>query len=201
MMEKRRKRDTGAEPIEIEVKIPVCNAGELREKLQTLGFAAGSVCRETDRYYNSPYYDLREQDKALRIRQVEDLETGRIRTELNCKGPKLDQISLSRKEIEFIIDRPEEMEMVLGELSFHPVECAVIKKRRYFAKGHMTAVIDQVENLGDFLELEILEQGAEKRADGLAEIEGVLEDLGYTLEQSVRSSYLSMLQRKNCREG
>ena len=56
-----------------------------------------------------------------------------------------------------------------------------------------------MEGLGDFLELEILAQGEENREPCLKEIETVMVDLGYKREDTVRDSYLSLLQfKRNC---
>lgn len=41
-------------------------------------------------YYNGAHYDLKEHDKALWIRRVTDLDTGKARAEFNFKGSKLD---------------------------------------------------------------------------------------------------------------
>lgn len=189
-------KSNGQNTIEVEVKIPIDGLEKVFRRLQDCGFSAGPVHRETDRYFNSPHYDLREADKALRIRRVTDLETGRTWAEFNCKGPKLDQISVSRKEIEIPLEYPDRMEEILEELSFCPVECSVTKIRHYFSRGRMTAAADRVEGLGDFLELEIVEQGEEKRASCLGEIEEVMTKMGYSMEESVRSSYLTMLQKR-----
>lgn len=183
-------------PIEVEVKIPVTQWEKLCRRLEECGFVSVGVRRETDIYYNSVNYDLRAHDKALRIRRITDLETGESWAEFNCKGPKLDHVSVSRKEIEIKLERPEEMEGILEELSFYPVEVSVTKTRYQYRKGRITAAADRVEGLGDFLELEILAQGEENREPCLKEIETVMVGLGYKREDTVRDSYLSLLQFK-----
>ena len=77
-------------PVEVEVKIPVRDPEDVIKRLEQCGFRPAGTCREEDVYYNSAYYDLKEHDKALRIRRVTDLATGKTRAEFNCKGPKLD---------------------------------------------------------------------------------------------------------------
>lgn len=183
-------------PIEIEVKIPVSNFDRLYLQLPQMGFEYRKSYEQEDSYSNSVNYDLKKRDKALRIRRTVDLETGKMWAQLNCKGPKLDKVSMSRKELEIPIDNPGAMEEILGELDFFPVHCRVKKKRYDFSCGKITASLDRVEGLGDFLELEILELGEEKRAAGLREIERVIRELGYSMEDTVRISYLSMLQKK-----
>lgn len=183
-------------PVEIEVKIPVSSLEDTIKRLKQCGFCLAGSCREEDVYYNSVYYDLREHDKALRIRRITDLETGKTRAEFNCKGPKLDQVSVSRTEMEMCLETPEILERILEELTFLPVPCAVRKTRFTYSRGKITAAADQVEGLGNYLELEIIGQGEEQRPDCLKEIEAVMKELGYELKDTVRNSYLSMLQKK-----
>ena len=60
----------------------------------------------------------------------------------------------------------------------------------------MTACLDSVHGLGDFLELEVLTDREEKRKQALGRIEDILEKLGYKISNTVRTSYLSMLQNQ-----
>ena len=47
------------------------------------------------------------------------------------------------------------------------------------------------------LELEILTDTEEKRTEALKQIEDVLEALGYSMKDTTRTSYLSMLMKKD----
>lgn len=184
-------------PVEVEVKIPVHDVEDTIKRLEQCGFRMAGTCREEDVYYNSPHYDLREHDKALRIRRVTDPDTGKTRAEFNCKGPKLDQVSVSRTELEMRLETPEILERILEELTFLPVPYVVRKTRFTYTKGRITAAVDQVEGLGDYLELEIIGQGEEQRPACLKEIETVMKELGYEQKDTIRTSYLSMLQKKD----
>lgn len=183
-------------PVEVEVKIPVCSSEDAIKRLEQCGFSPAGTCREEDVYYNSACYDLTEYDKALRIRRVTDLDTGKTWAEFNCKGPKLDQVSVSRTELEMRLETPEILEQILGELTFLPVSCTVRKTRFTYIRGRITAAVDQVEGLGDYLELEIIGQGEEQRPACLKEIEAAMKELGYEQKDTIRMSYLSMLQKK-----
>ena len=182
--------------MEVEVKIPVCSLEDTIKRLEQDGFCLAGTCREEDVYYNSAHYDLREHDKALRIRRVTDLDTGKTRAEFNCKGPKLDQVSVSRMELEMHLETPEILERILEELTFLPVPCAVRKTRFTYTRGRVTVAVDRVEGLGNYLELEIIGQGEEQRPACLKEIEAVMKELGYEQKDTIRTSYLSMLQKK-----
>ncbi len=86
--------------IEVEVKIPIESIEEIEGQLIHNGFKYQKTVVETDTYFTSDHYDMRKHDKALRIRTTENRDTGEMRAQLGCKGPKLDNISMTRKETE-----------------------------------------------------------------------------------------------------
>ena len=59
----------------------------------------------------------------------------------------------------------------------------------------MTACLDYVHGLGEFLELEVLVSSEEEKDAALTQIENILNSLGYQISDTVRTSYLSMLQK------
>ena len=103
---------------------------------------------------------------------------------------------MTRKETEIDIYEPEKMEDILKELEFYPASCRVKKTRCYYIKDHMTAAADKVENLGNFLELEIIVAKEEERAGGLDMIYELMRMLGCEKTETVRDSYLSMLEKR-----
>ena len=60
--------------------------------------------------------------------------------------------------------------------------------------GNITACIDEVENLGTYLELEILSEESEKEAS-LSRLWAILSDIGLSKSTVITTSYLSMLQQ------
>ena len=181
--------------IEVEVKIPIESIEEIEGQLIHNGFKYQKTVVETDTYFTSDYYDMRKHDKALRIRTTENRDTGEMRAQLGCKGPKLDNISMTRKETEIEIREPEKMKEILKELEFYPAFCRVKKTRSYYSKKRMTAAVDQVENLGSFLELEILVEKEADREKGLEEIKSVMKQIGCGEKKTVRTSYVSIREK------
>ncbi len=209
--------------IEVEVKIPLSfreakpldadegtglSFDDLEKKLADRGFLPGNLYEQTDTYYNSEAFDLRRGDKALRIRLERDLKSGRMTTTLNYKGPKIDERTMSRTEIEFEVPSAQEMEAVLEGIGYHPAGPRVCKVRQDYCRGNVVLSLDKVDGLGDFLEIEIKSaspaegkapDGA-KREDLLAgrfrQLSEVMAELGFTGEDTVRRSYLSMLQER-----
>ena len=60
----------------------------------------------------------------------------------------------------------------------------------------MTACLDQVENLGNFLELEVIVKNENLRERFLSQMREILQELGLSMDNTVRTSYLSMLMYK-----
>ena len=134
-------------------------------------------------------------DEALRIRTCENFTTRETTSFLTYKGAKLDTVSTTRKELETRIedaDIAREILISLGYKKLYPVT----KLRQYYHKGRMTACVDQVESLGSFLELEILVDSPEQKESALQSIEALLLDMGSSLKETTRKSYLSMLLSK-----
>lgn len=177
---------------EIEIKLPVKNLDNIKEQLRSKGFQEEAVIREYDMYYNSLYHDVKKLGEALRIRKSTNLSTGNLQAQINFKGKKIDRISMSRQEYETLVENPESMEQILIALGFHPA-AAVQKTRCYMKYDNMTACLDQVDNLGDFLELEMIASEESMRVRCLQSMERLLTELGLSMEDTVRTSYLSML--------
>ena len=180
---------------EIEIKIPIEDPERIMKSLVARGFQKNQKVIEEDMYYNSEYHDVRRYDEALRIRKTRDLLTGKTRAQINFKGKKIDQISMSRREYETGIEDPDCMEKILGAIGFIRV-AGVKKTRNYLQRGEMTACLDQVENLGNFLELEVIVRKENLRERFLSQMREILQDLGLSMDNTVRTSYLSMLMGK-----
>ena len=158
--------------IEVEIKLKIKNKKQVIDSLKTIGFLEGRYVVETDTYYTSSHHDFAARGEALRIRKVEDLKSGKETCLITYKGAKLEQI---------------------GFCPVSPVE----KQRLYLRKDNMTACLDEVKGLGNYLELEILTDAEEERTKALKQIENVLEILGYSMKDTTRTSYLSMLKKKD----
>ena len=184
---------------EIEIKLPVKNRQEVSDILKDLGFTFQKELQEEDIYFNSEFRDIKERDEALRIRRSLDCTSGEKKAQINFKGPKIDSVSMSRMELETEVEDGEILKNILCSLGFYPV--AVNKTRKYLALGNITACLDQVVGLGDFLELEILTEDEEQREQCLEQISDIMETLGCSMKDTVRTSYLGMLMERKQNNG
>ena len=150
--------------VEVEIKLKIEDPEQLIEKLEGLGFIKGEQLLESDTYFTSENHDFVKLGEALRVRQIRNVDTDEISAVITYKGKKLDDRSMAREE-----------------------------QRWYFRRNEMTACVDQVTGLGDYLELEIIVETEAEREGALQRIEKVLVSLGYSMKDTTRHSYLSML--------
>lgn len=172
--------------MEVEVKAYAGNLREVEARIREMGAELTWVGEQVDTYYNHPERDFAKTDEALRIRKEKD------RNSLTYKGPKVDELSKTREEIQFSIENAETAGIMLVKLGF-TVAGTVKKHRKKFKLGDMKISLDSVDGLGDFVEIEALdtnisEQDVSKTRDRIIVI---MDDLG--LEKRERTSYLELL--------
>ena len=187
--------------IEVEIKLPLRRqekteeTGRIAEVLCSMGFRKAARFRQRDTYFDNEAGEIRGGGKALRIRETEDLMKGIVTAELNFKGPRMDQVSMTRQELETEVGQAETGRRILAALGFSPVLPEVVKERTEYRREEITAALDRVEGLGDFLELEILADEETENGKVLQKLEELLGELGYQMGDTVTRSYLSMLQQ------
>ena len=182
--------------IEVEIKLKIRDRDKLAADLQDAGFMQGDLVEESDIYYTSRHHDFERLDEALRIRSIRNLSTGKKSSVITFKGAKTDSRSMTRKELETEVGDPQVAREILENIGFSPVP-AVEKERQHFHQQKITACVDRVKNLGDYLELEKIVESEEEKAEALQELEENLQRLGYSMADTTRTSYLSMLMKKD----
>lgn len=180
--------------IEVEIKIQT-DLDTARKRLIENGFEYDDHVRESDTYYDNVEENIRRNDTALRIRMIDFLDSDHSRSYITFKGNRCDDISMTRPEYESLIESPDDVMMILMALGYKPVEPKVIKERTLYVNGSISACLDRVEGLGDFLELEII-TGKESKDEALTKLWKMLDILGYKREDTSTISYLSMLQKQ-----
>ncbi|MFZ5830440.1 MAG: class IV adenylate cyclase [Planctomycetota bacterium] len=176
---------------EVEQKYPLADFDQVVSRLAELGAEIGQATEEVDTYFAHPARDFAKTDEALRIRRKGEAVF------VTYKGPKLDETTKSRREIELRLpsgeETAEQWPELLTALGFATV-AEVHKQRR---KSHfrwqdyeVEASLDEVEQVGTFVELEIVVP-PEEFEQAKACIAALAERLG--LKQSERRSYLQLL--------
>ncbi len=180
--------------LEIEVKYPDADFGDLERRLAAWGAAEGEPCDQADLYFNAPDRDFARTDEALRLRRVG--EANRV----TYKGPKRDARTKTRAEIEVGLDSgaaaAADFARLLTHLGYRPVT-VVRKRRRTFHLERdgfpIEVALDEVEGLGRFAELEI-QAPEECLAAARAALLTAAGELG--LKDQERRAYLQLLLEK-----
>jgi len=176
---------------EVEQKFLVSDLSALEHTLVSAGATFSDTIVQMDRYLAHPSRDYAQTDEALRIRQVGDANY------ITYKGPKIDTTTKTRKEIELPLhDGGEEAERwvgLLAALGFVPV--AKVRKRRrcgrvVWQNAEVEIALDQVDGLGEFVELELTAEEASLDV-AKAKIQSLADKLG--LFRAERRSYLELL--------
>lgn len=90
------------------------------------------------------------------------------------------------------VAHPEALERALGAaLGTGPV---VDKRRTVYLVGRTRVHLDQVDSLGAFLELEVVLEDGEPEADGHAEAQALLSELGIPRSAHVAVAYADLLE-------
>lgn len=177
--------------VELKFAVPPGEEGALLAAIEAEGVSWQPPKIQQDRYFVHPARDFAATDEALRLRRDGS------RNRITYKGPKLDAVSKTRREIELplvdgddFLDRFSEL---LAALGFVP-RLTVVKERTsgtFTRDGRELEVcLDRVEGLGTFLEIETQAEPFERVAatDLLLEV-----SRGWGLVATERRSYLEML--------
>lgn len=170
--------------LEIEIKVRVPDLGTIRERITVRGGVLTEQLTEHDSYYNAPHRDFGVTDEALRLRRAGE------KAIVTYKGPKNTILgSKVREELNLDISDPTAFDKIVTSLGFKPV-AVVIKKREYYQYQDFTISLDQVEGLGDFVEIELITENDAERA--AKRIDNIAKEIGVTGER-ITSSYLELL--------
>lgn len=145
-----------------------------------------------DIYFQHPCRDFSKTDEALRIRIKRF--NGHFESFLTYKGPKVDNESKTRKEIEVVISDIDAYIDLLRSLGFKDVLTVVKIREKYYAEKGVTIALDEVEGLGKFIEIEKLVRDEKSIEKEVKKLKNILKSLG--VKKFERKSYLELLLEK-----
>ena len=176
--------------IEVEVKAKIDSFEEMEEKLSEIGAQKTKKEFQEDIYFNSPVVDFADTDEALRIRTTTENDNTNIF--ITYKGPKIDQKSKTRKEVEMKIEDAKKCSDIFEAIGFRKVR-AVRKNRQYFTYENFEISLDDIEGLDPYMEIEIALNDGEDYSEAQNSIFKLFEKLGIT-DGFERTSYLELLE-------
>jgi adenylate cyclase class 2 len=141
---------------EVEIKLRINNVDYVEKKLEKLGAELIDIVEEEDYYIDLTHcIDVKNLDIALRIRKSKSLMKGYIVEELTFKGKRVSEFPKIRKEITVRISDAEKLLEIFSELGFRNAHI-VTKVRKVYTLGNFKILLDQVKELGHFMEIELL---------------------------------------------
>jgi len=196
---------------EVEVKVPAAHDA-VRAALEEAGAEPLGTVAQSDTYYDAPHRDFAETDEAFRIRtvasavadfersgdlsaDVESVLAGDARadgeTRVTYKGPLVEAESKTREEFETTVGDADEMAAVLDGLGFEPA-ADVRKLRAKFCLDGFTVLLDAVQEVGEYVEIETEVESEEAVEASREDAYSVLRNLGLDPTEQIRTSYLGL---------
>lgn len=200
-MSKKDKKEGGSKMNkkyqEVEAKYRLLNVEDVIVRIKELNISkVGESEYQKDIYYTSPFRDFLENEivsEWLRIRETKDVCTMNYKLWLPI-GAKIQN---QCKEFETEISDSYAMEQILSHLSFK--EVAVVEKERKSWKYEKVEIsIDEVSELGSFIELEYDEEVDESEIDGINKLfKEILSVLNAKVSERDRRGYAyAIIQKK-----
>ncbi len=168
--------------MEIEVKVKLDSDEKLKKSIEKLGAAWSATKTQVDAYYK--YH--------TQVDEIEKPGSFILRVRRDAKNKVTYKAFTDRRgvweEYETVIEDPEAMEKILQKTGF--VNVLTLHKKRTSAKYQQFSLeIDEIEELGNFLEAEIIGEDGEKLQ---AEINEFFLSLGLDSKNIDRRGYPEM---------
>jgi len=175
--------------IEVETKLKIDHIEHIEDRIKELKVENKGEKTQIDLYFDHPIIQILSGGGALRVRDAD----GKYR--LTYKGPKKDNKRTSRPEFEIRIESAREMIKILNELGFYEIY-KVKKLRKTYLLKDLIITLDNVDGLGEFIEVEGKASNDEEFKKKKDEIFKLLRKLGLSTEEISQRSYLEMLLDK-----
>jgi predicted adenylyl cyclase CyaB len=168
-------------PSNIEIKARVRNFDEVRRRAEKLSDTPVEILPQEDLFFNTPQGRLKlrilTQDKGQLI----------YYTRPDQEGPKRSDYYIS------LTSDPESLRHVL-QLAYG-IRGIVRKTRYLYLVGQTRVHLDDVEGLGEFMELEVVMQAGQSDGEGQAIAEGLMAALGVDRAALIEGAYMDLLEK------
>ena len=149
---------------------------------------------ERDIYLAHPCRDFAETDEALRIRV--ERKVGEVpKIILTYKGPRVGSEGKTREEISTEVSDLDSCLRIFEKLGFKKV-IEILKRRRVYSRENYTLVLDDVEGLGKFIEIECVTNSRDLVDECVRSIKKIAEELGLDESLIEKKTYLELMLEK-----
>ena len=167
-------------PSNIEIKARVRNFDEIRRRAEDLSDSPVEVIPQEDTFFNTPH-------GRLKLRLLAEHRAQLIYyTRPDQEGPKRSDYHISHSS------DPANLKRVL-ELAYG-IRGVVRKTRYLYLVGQTRVHLDDVEGLGQFMELEVVMQEKQSDAEGQAIAEALMASLGVDKTDLLEGAYMDLLE-------
>jgi len=167
-------------PSNIEIKARVRNFDEIRRRAEDLSDSPVEVIPQEDTFFNTPHGRLK-----LRL-LAEDRAQLIYYTRPDQEGPKRSDYHISHSS------DPANLKRIL-QLAYG-IRGVVRKTRYLYLVGQTRVHLDDVEGLGQFMELEVVMQEKQSDAEGQAIAEALMASLGVDMTDLLEGAYMDLLE-------
>lgn len=169
-------------PRNVEIKARVADPERLRRVVAELAHGPPEELRQQDTFFVC-------EEGRLKLRRFSDGSGELIFYQRpDATGPSESRFSKTP------VDEPITMLTVLGDAL--GVAGVVRKHREVYLVGQTRIHLDEVEDLGSFLELEVVLGDHQRAADGEAVARGLMEQLGISDDDLIDVAYVDLLEKK-----
>jgi predicted adenylyl cyclase CyaB len=166
--------------INIEIKARVHDFAALRQKVEQICDTACQIIPQDDTFFSCPKGRIKLRELGPRHAQLVYYQRPDI------SGPKHSQYQI------YETDRPSELKEILSQA--FGVRGVVSKVRYLYLVGQTRIHLDEVQGLGQFMELEVVLQPGQTDAEGQAIAESLMRKLGVQDQDLIASAYLDLLE-------
>ena len=167
-------------PTNIEIKARARNFDEIKSRAEGLSDIPVRVIVQEDTFFNTP-------QGRLKMRRINDHAQLIYYTRPDQVGPKRSDYHITRS------DDPENLKRVL-ELAYG-VRGVVRKTRYLYLVGQTRVHLDNVDGLGQFMELEVLLEEGQSDAEGQKLAEDLMSALGVERRDLIDGAYMDLIEK------
>ena len=167
-------------PSNIEIKARVRDFSAMKDRAESLSDTPVQVIPQEDTFFNTPQGRLK-----LRV-LAPDQGQLIFYTRPDQEGPKRSEYHISHTS------DPENLRQVLALA--YGIRGVVRKTRYLYLAGQTRIHLDDVEGLGQFMELEVVLREGQSDAGGRAIAEGLMADLGVESSDLLERAYMDLLE-------
>ena len=178
-------------PVEIEAKMKVSDLTLIKQRLVACGATLIGEFLERNTFFDTEDRSLLAADEGLRLRQNQDLNTGKTVCIMTFKGPRQHGQLKSREETETTVGSYTDAAGLIERIGFTKV-LSFEKRRDSWSINGCEVELDNVPRLGTFVEIEGPKEEAVLKVRDMLQLND---------RPLVRASYIAMLMTHLQEEG